>query len=891
MSFKMKTVVMIGITESIFLLLLLWQSLAYLEHSGEEALYRRASETSHLFSLLAKNAVISSDMASLDEITQQIAELEDVRYIRVVDNVGVLAQAGDTKSVQDGFHQDFRIKGVTDGVFDAQASIEESDFEFAKVQVGLSVDSFLMFITKARYRLSGIAIAELIMVGIISLILGEYLTKGLLVLQKVALAVTKGDMSSRVENRTNDELGITAQAFNVMLDKIDDDQRKITENSIRLTQAKQAAEKASQAKSKFLSQMSHEIRSPLNAVLGAVNLVAEKVTEPPEHIQLLKTAQNSGIALLNVVNEILDFSKIEAGYMELRNTEVSVLSLLEDVLNSAETKLNKPELTLIGDISIECMGRVVTDVKRLRQILNILVDNACKFTHKGVVVVSVQRTELTSGDEALQIKVKDTGIGIKKDFLTVIFDEFEQIDTSLEASECGTGLGLNIAQGLINLMNGTIEVTSVFGQGSEFTFTVPVKFEEVRQFSTSTPPGPVVLVSDNQGLQSVFEAKMQQLNVPFLAFAALSALDNPIPPQFFEQSALWLLDHTILDLEPEDSDWLRSLDVTITCIGRLGVVLPASYQSFKRMERPLFLHDIWGLNTTDSANCCADPQMSQQKATDKNSILLVDDIEANRFVAGETLINRGYQVAFARDGKEALEILNTEVFDVILMDIRMPKMNGIDATIQLKSQAGINQHTPVIAMTGNAEISEIQRCKDAGMEGFVCKPFNTDVLIDNINRCIYSSDLASTLKAPPFSVVQQGLPDGQVSVVQPDIVNADNNDFLSIEALNQLITDTTTETVISLIEFFLDDIAQKAPMIKAAQLNADTEEIIEAAHALKSSAGTLGALSMQQLCKSIEQAALANDLAEMTSLSNKFEAVSKQTVQSYIHFSTQLSAH
>jgi len=864
MSLRMKTMLLIGITEAIFLLLLLWQSLSYLERSGEEALYRRANETSHLFSLLAKNAVISSDIASLDEITLQIAELEDIRYIRVIDSFGVLAQAGDTSTLQTGFIEDADLSNVNDGIFDAQDIVSVSGTEFAKIQVGLSIDSILVFVTNARYRLIIIALAELLIVALVSLILSRFLTKGLLALQKVALAVTTGDLKCRAHNVSNDEIGLTAKAFNVMLDKINVDQQQLNENAIHLTTAKKEAEKASQAKSRFLSQMSHEIRSPMNAVLGAVNLVADQIKSPPEHVRLLNTAKSSGAALLDVVNEILDFSKIEAGHMELKYSEIDLVSLVEDVLNSVEAKTINPKLTLIGDVSSGSVGRVITDAAHLRQILNILVDNACKFTEKGVVMVSIHRAKLFNGNEAIKVKVKDSGIGIKEDSLIKIFDEFEQVDSTLESRTTGTGLGLNIAKGLIKLMKGTIGVNSVVGQGSEFYFTLPVQFAEEEQVEMPMLDGPIVLVSDNDSLQTVFRNKMEDMCVSFFDFDNISILRKQVTEEMLSETAIWLIDDNVLINEEDNNNWINSLNININCISSLRSVLPVAYQRYNRINRPIFCHDICYLNNVSNVETKKIINEKQYVDKTKNSILLVDDIEANRFIAGETLKNKGYEVAFACDGIDALEKLAAQAFDVILMDVRMPRMNGIDAVKALKQSDGINKHTPVIAMTANAEKSEVDRCLAAGMNAFVGKPFDTQVLINSINRCIYN-DKPKT-KTEANNTIAQG-------------------EILSKEALNRLVEDTSPQAVLTLIEYFIADIDKRMALIKASMNSADLEALGDHAHALKSSAGSLGALALFTFCQNLEKASSASDLSKAQLICNELDDIVEVTLLAYTKLS------
>lgn len=887
MSFRLKTMLMIGLTEALFLLLLLWQALAYIERSGEEALYSRATETSHLFGLLVKSSVISSDIASLDEITQQIVELKDIRYIRVIDNIGVLAQAGDTSSLDNGFIEDTNIYQIDDDLFDTQVLVSVSGVEFAKVQVGLSVDSLLLFVADARYRLILIALSELFIVALVSLILSQYLTKGLLALQKSAVAVTKGDMSSRAKIISKDELGVTAKAFNVMLDKINTDQKKLNENATHLTKAKQIAEDASQAKSRFLSQMSHEIRSPMNAVLGAVNLVAEQIKEPPEYIRLLNTAKTSGNALLGVVNDILDFSKIEAGHMELKYSEVDPAVLVEDVLNSVEAKTTKGELTLLGDVSPGVIGRVITDAIHFRQILNILVDNACKFTDKGVVIVSLSRVKSESGDEVLHVSVKDSGIGIKESSLIKIFDEFEQVDSTLEARSTGTGLGLNIAQGLINLMNGSIGVSSVLGEGSEFYFTLPVMFVDQPDLKIPVLEGPMVLVSSNQSLRRIFSDKMNYMKVPFSAFGSIKSLHEHMEKSLLSHTAIWLIDDNVLnDVEAHFNDWVNSLNININCISSLGNDLPVPYRDFNRINRPIFCHDICYLNSINKTYSSVKIKKERSNNNQKNSILLVDDIEANRFIAGETLKNRGYQVSFACDGIEALEILEKQHFDVILMDVRMPRMNGIDAVRYLKGGESINRHTPVIAMTANAEVSEMERCKAAGMDDFIGKPFDTQILVECINRCIYNTKVK--MKSITKDKAGENDHSGNNNLTTKNVNNnceaLTEGIFLSKESLKGLAEDTSAEAVLTLIGFFIDDINHRSELINQSLNNSDLEALGDHAHALKSSAGSLGAEAMFSFCKNLEQASLAEDFLKAKAICADLNHIAERTLTVYKDF-------
>lgn len=533
--------------------------------------------------------------------------------------------------------------------------------------------------------------------------------------------------------------------------------RDITERKRReqeLVEAKAQAEEASVAKSRFLSYMSHEIRSPLNAVLGSLALIRERGKIQPEEHYYLDLAQESGDSLLKVVNEVLDFSKIEAGHIQFEKTPSSLRDLVQGVQAAILAKGIKPQVEMFTELPQTLPKTLLLDRDHLRQVLTILLDNAYKFTEKGSVTVVAAITEMPvpSKEGYLSISVADTGPGVPPALVDTIFSEFEQTDATRDSGFGGTGLGLAIAKRLITGMGGKIDLESELGAGSVFRIEVP------------------------------FEACTQKP----------SGLDNK-------------------DQQP---------------------------------DRP--------------------PGGAR--------LLLVDDVEANRIIGAELLKNRGFSVEVAKDGLEAVQLAGQTPYDVILMDIRMPTLNGLEATQRIRQSCGMNAGTPIIALTANAEKSEIQRCLQGGMDGFVSKPFNIDKLSTTIAEAI--SDKATEVQNVDNAPTQDD----------------DQHPLLSDDVIKQLSRDTSAENLPMMISVFINEIKKRLEYIDIAVNKQDELEIREQAHALKSCAGTFGGLKLQEAARELEDlASRSNACSEALALERVTE-IAKDTLVAYSEYRESLQA-
>lgn len=536
--------------------------------------------------------------------------------------------------------------------------------------------------------------------------------------------------------------------------------RDITERKWKeeeLLRAKEEADEASMAKSRFLSYMSHEIRSPMNAVLGALALIRERGTLEASDQFYLDLARESGDALLQVVNDILDFSKIEAGHVQFRPAPCGLADLVRGVQAAILAKGVKPEVRIAAAIDSSVPPLIMTDGERLRQILTILLDNAYKFTEKGEVLVSVAEVHPAQGEPArlLRIAVKDTGPGVPSDLVETIFSEFEQIDATRDSGFGGTGLGLAIAKRLAAGLDGRIWIESEIGTGSTFTLEIP--FDSVSE--------------------DIVEAVQS------------------VPPNV------------------------------------------------------------------------ADPE---QRITDPPGlrVLLVDDVEANLVIGAELLKTRGYTVDVARNGVEAVERAEHTVYSVILMDIRMPVLNGLEATEQIRSQ-GTNRTTPIIALTANAEKSEIDRCLKVGMDDFVSKPFN----VEHLNKAI-----EKLLSGPKR----------EERDMQKQIDSLEEPEVLSEEVLDQLAKDTSAESLPMMISVFINEIKKRLEGIERAYAATDESDIREQSHALKSCAGTFGGQGLQAAANELEELASRSAACSDGDAIIKVRQVAEQTLVAYSSYRDRL---
>ncbi len=710
------------------------------------------------------------------------------------------------------------------------------------------------------------------------------------------LAQEKTRKKNQELTHINVELKQEVLSKSCKLEKTSDQLASAYEGERKLRLARMEAEKLNEAKSRFLAHMSHEMRSPLNAILAMNKLLLDTdLTE--DQRELGRLAYEGGQTLLSLINDILDVSKIEANKLALNAQWFNFKESLENISElMASQTINKPvEVATVISPGTPC--ELYGDEARIKQILINIVSNAIKFTEKGGVFIKVSPYQ-----EGIQIQVKDTGIGIPTDQKNHIFDEFFQADNSDTRNYGGTGLGLSICKKLLHMMGGDISATSEVGVGSCFQVYLPIKSKSPIEISRSCSKKHLVYIDTSNEI--LFNATREQLS--FFNCDVVSDLN--IPPNLDGYDKFTLIkdikDRNLSAADVKNAFCASIQDKSDLCktkrIEIIGLIPNDSIGEIDRLKakgystvlrKPIRIDQ---LKDAVIGQAHEEPHSRKQapvlRSSDRSNtegdslqhdihILLAEDSPANQAVVKAILKDRYPHIDIASNGKEAVDRARKTPYDVILMDLSMPIMDGIHATKDIRKVSGPNQNTTIIAMTANAFSEDRQRCFASGMNDFVSKPID----VTSFLSCLEYWAGEAQKRGLRHSNRNKNL---QPADAEPKL----EDEIVDKTTLQQLEKDTSATALPKILEIFYEETLVRIPKMLGFFNSQNWQGLQDEAHILKSSAGSFGAKALFEKAKNMEVALKNQNIERVNSEMDDLNYLATTSIDMIKHYCQQRSA-
>ncbi len=665
-----------------------------------------------------------------------------------------------------------------------------------------------------------------------------------------------------------------------MLIHSDELQDRIRIKTAEANEARLIAENASRAKSEFLANMSHEIRTPMNGIMGMSELLTktELTDSQREYVEMVN---RSGDTLPRIPNDVLDFSKIEAGKLDLECVPFALRDCLGDPLKLLGSRAADKGLELAFDIPAPLPDGLLGDRGRLRQIVMNLVNNAIKFTDVGQVVVKVAAQEQTDAEIVLNVWVIDTGVGIAPDRQKRIFEEFGQADASTTRQFGGTGLGLTISQGLVEMMGGRIWVESTVGQGSTFQFTVRLGLQQHQTTISRRVPGvlqdlPVLVVDDHDINRRVYSEMLESWRLkpevasgPGTALDALTAAiarNDPYRMILTDAEMPGMNGFELTEKIRQMPAYKRSVVMMLSSAAMPDQQALARRAGIDRcLTKPVKQADLYEAVVQALGNVGEDGKIEEDNLqAPPLRILLAEDGHVNQRVATDLLKRHHHEVEVAVNGLQAVAKFDAELFDLVLMDVHMPEMDGLDATGQireLEKETGADTAIPIIAFTANAMKGDREKCLSAGMNDYISKPIRADDLYAVILRNAPENPIGPKAAVVPPSDSAPEEQAGKVDADEERDPGAADGDDCVFDLKTALANVSGSEEIFAtMIDCYFEEKNDLVPKLADAITEGEAELIQRTAHTIKSSAGTFGAEAAREAAFVLEKTGKSGDL-------------------------------